>query len=109
MDDDGLPVAGTKNPEGMFSARFDAETWDMIRQLNVLWETEKRVRLTFKDVVRACVVRTYKKTLTNLDVPQVNDLPDVPLTPIEELEERVKAAHAKNPKPKKGRKSVDQR
>lgn len=101
LDDDGLPKAGTRNPEGMFNARFQEDVWDMIRQLEALWEAEKKVRLNNKDVVVACIVRTYKSTLKNLDVPQVNNLPDVPLTPIEELEDRIKAQHAKNPKKRK--------
>lgn len=86
LDDDGLPKAGTRNPEGMFNARFDEETWAMIRQLEAVWEKEKGVRLNGKDVVRSCIVRTYKAKLAELEVEHKNDLPDLPLTPIEQYE-----------------------
>lgn len=86
LDDEGLPKAGTKNPEGMFAARLGQEEWDMLRHMKTLWEAERKQLLTNKAVVIACIRKTYKLLLRELEMELAPPAVEPPLTPLEEYE-----------------------
>jgi len=84
LDENGLPVKGSRNASGMLSVKLSDEDWGRVGDLITQWSKENRIRLSIGDAIRACIIQAHKRMSrglqqgTLLDVPEVNGAPDVP-------------------------------
>lgn len=63
----GLPVRKSVNLQGMVSVRLDEDCWEKLAHLKTLWEAEHRMPFSVGDVLRACLIQTYQRTLSVLE------------------------------------------